>query len=669
MGQRHQAFLIARVRPHGAPPDHPGNRRCVAAFHHQWCYGSLPLKAMYRLATLVSQPENAAVIRAELHALDGKYGAAAAAYPCIPDVPCPYTASLLGVAWTTDLGPERFCSGTTLQNALLHAGMSCWGGDNNDGISVMDITDPEKPAYCFMRNENDYPLDARGYLRHYYSANDIDAGAVDAAHDSDEKQDDDTEKDKEGNRHLFLAVSNLANVPLITANGLREAWPEERFRGARKSSSSAISPPLAYDDAGLPLTLGASVKHAINDDADAAELERLIWLPGKACQVLNILRDVSPFTEGAIRLLARALSELKTTYVDLPGFQLTGPQVVALLSNVDDVESLNLSSDPLVVADDVLDIIATAPTLRRLNLMDCREVSGERLVELVMTQPARFRTVEGILHPAILTINKPDPYPCAFTYSTMENRQIACIALPFFSAAQVVQGAIYVIPWRDGMTTDVMMMSMGLSLLGWAAFHSSTRKHGQMIGERTVVSVPKSTPLVPRMQTEMWMFVFHLPYFCMSPSTESKWGFVHYTSEQGDKADGRVKDPKLGYWAKLYDLQGFLDCMKREGRPVPSDEAVQTLQGLLSEKDSKTGQCYCRFMEPEDVTEIEPPSAQIYAALALQAGQSVRLRACVLHVLHMDPTLCECTSPTRTCKVSADVAPESRVLKRVVVSM
>ncbi len=130
MGQRHQVFLIARVRPHGVPPDHPGNRRCIAAFHHQWCYGTLPLRAMRRLISLISQPETAAVVRAEIRAIDGKYGAIQAQEPRIPAVPCPYSASLLGVAWTTDLDSEDeiYISGTTLEHALLEAHMSCWDG-------------------------------------------------------------------------------------------------------------------------------------------------------------------------------------------------------------------------------------------------------------------------------------------------------------------------------------------------------------------------------------------------------------------------------------------------------------------------------------------------------------------------------------------------------------
>ena len=125
MGQRHQAFLIARIRPHGAPPNHPGNRRCIAAFHHQWCYGSLPLKAMRRLISLVSQPENATIVRAELRAIDGEYGSHGKLQPSILKIPCPFSASLLGSAWMADLdsSTDFYSNGATLQIDLLPASM------------------------------------------------------------------------------------------------------------------------------------------------------------------------------------------------------------------------------------------------------------------------------------------------------------------------------------------------------------------------------------------------------------------------------------------------------------------------------------------------------------------------------------------------------------------
>lgn len=115
MGQRHQVFLIARVRPHGTSLNQPGKYRCIAALHHQWCYGSLPLRAMRRLVSLVSQPDNAAVIRAELRGIPEEY--------CTPDVPHPFTTTLMYSAWTTDLESESFYAS---RGSILEVSGGCW---------------------------------------------------------------------------------------------------------------------------------------------------------------------------------------------------------------------------------------------------------------------------------------------------------------------------------------------------------------------------------------------------------------------------------------------------------------------------------------------------------------------------------------------------------------
>lgn len=125
MGQRHQAFLIAKVKPHGSTE---AKYRCVAAYHHQWCYGTLPLRAARRLLTLVKQPENAEIIREELRGLDGKYGRFREK-PKIPDVPCPFIATILGSSWDADLTREHaYFSGASLENNLLEASMGSWEG-------------------------------------------------------------------------------------------------------------------------------------------------------------------------------------------------------------------------------------------------------------------------------------------------------------------------------------------------------------------------------------------------------------------------------------------------------------------------------------------------------------------------------------------------------------
>ncbi|KIM35252.1 hypothetical protein M413DRAFT_32608 [Hebeloma cylindrosporum] len=149
MGQRHQAFIIARVVPSGSPPK-GAYYRCVGALHHQWCYGRLPLKAATRFMTLIKQEDNALIIREELRAMDGLYRL----YGPIPDVPCPFTYFLFESAWSTDLSKEEDSYNSNVMT--LKAGEGSKQGVNNDGITIIDVTDPANPSYhivmlqCFI---------------------------------------------------------------------------------------------------------------------------------------------------------------------------------------------------------------------------------------------------------------------------------------------------------------------------------------------------------------------------------------------------------------------------------------------------------------------------------------------------------------------------------------
>lgn len=96
MGQRHQLFIIARVRK---ATDQPKAYRCVAAFHHQWCYGKLPLRCVNRFKHLARVKENAALIQRDLDRYHEGVQLSS-------DTPCPYISFLGGSAFSTDIMKE-----------------------------------------------------------------------------------------------------------------------------------------------------------------------------------------------------------------------------------------------------------------------------------------------------------------------------------------------------------------------------------------------------------------------------------------------------------------------------------------------------------------------------------------------------------------------------------
>ena len=126
MGQRHQVFLIAQVVPHGSTER---KYRCIAAYHHQWCYGSRPLRAARRCITAIQQKDNARIIQEELRAMDGKYGVFWGA-PELPAIPCPFASYLLCVSWDIDLalGPyeSTIFSGAAHEGCIIEAHIDCW---------------------------------------------------------------------------------------------------------------------------------------------------------------------------------------------------------------------------------------------------------------------------------------------------------------------------------------------------------------------------------------------------------------------------------------------------------------------------------------------------------------------------------------------------------------
>lgn len=108
MGQRHQIFVVARVC---VAPGKPRQYRCIAAIHHQWCYGKLPLYAVNSFKHLSRVPDNATLIEEELATYHERIENS-------PEHPCPYTGYLAESAFSVDLvrdgGPYVTSSVSTL---------------------------------------------------------------------------------------------------------------------------------------------------------------------------------------------------------------------------------------------------------------------------------------------------------------------------------------------------------------------------------------------------------------------------------------------------------------------------------------------------------------------------------------------------------------------------
>lgn len=157
MGQRHQIYVRLPKRDLGK--DNPNTRgEITIGIHHQWLYGRTALKLLKQYLSFIAidQKENGADSFSRHYEATEKL---AACYSLIAE-----EAYYHGVYQFTEADSD-----------VLNDPRK---GDNNDGITVIDLT-KETPTYCFMslhhieaeageKCPNLKPLTAEEYVTYYY---------------------------------------------------------------------------------------------------------------------------------------------------------------------------------------------------------------------------------------------------------------------------------------------------------------------------------------------------------------------------------------------------------------------------------------------------------------------------------------------------------------------
>ncbi|KAF9055231.1 hypothetical protein BDZ89DRAFT_1125005 [Hymenopellis radicata] len=595
MGQRHQAFAIAKVVAHGATQ---AKYRCIGAWHHQWCYGRLPLRATRRFLTLLKQKENAALVRYEVDSIHGKFGR-------------------YGQAWNVDIEPEPnqggvYFSGTTFTNDLLYASMGSSHGDNNDGISVIDVTNPFNPHYCFVSPggieaeaevEGWTPLTAEQYARAYYPSG---------------EQQEVVETD------VLSVIASLDDTKLMTIGMLAEAWPDEYTVPERApvADREATPPPSSNIDP-VPslanLALGPAVDAALAS-GDTSDLDELVWMPDKAVALRTFLQSKSPFPDAGISLLAEIVKQdcqsTEGRIVDLTGLSLNSDQVVKVLSELKDIRSLTLPAVPDVTIDTVRRVLSAHTNIQHLALLNTG-VSSNDLGNLIADEPKLFYSIRRLVHPYIFQYNDGDHakgvrYVSAFTYFSPPGAMCygpAVASIPLLYPAQVVQALTDAL----GPSVDPPDVSGpgSSALFPLIALGTDVREAGRRWRERHLSSFPRSC--LNAFRGEGWVF-FNMtnvdPFSRMSATMRgSYYGFVKFNplalnppkgkaDEEGDKGDDNASDPPRHL---ICDFKQFLKVLEDEGRPSPSPEAVEVLDGIFKQLNKKHG---VRLITEEEVVSM-----------------------------------------------------------------
>ena len=164
MGQRHQLFVIAKIA---------SRYRSLAAVYHQSLHGESVVERLLQLLKIFSAPANAARLHDELkeafrHAKDETFwGPVAGKDSLLPENTAgfPFITTCLVVGASFDFAA---CSD---ENATPEPFNMSWrAGDNNDGMTVLDITDVSRVRYCFLADGRcDYlpnfePISAHNFL-------------------------------------------------------------------------------------------------------------------------------------------------------------------------------------------------------------------------------------------------------------------------------------------------------------------------------------------------------------------------------------------------------------------------------------------------------------------------------------------------------------------------
>ena len=167
--------------------------------------------------------------------------------------------------------------------------------DGNDGITVIDVTNLEQPAYCFVSGARAGPLSAADYARLYYPIPEPE------------------QMKKEGVRlieeDVFHAISWLDGEPPVTLEMLAEAWSRE-YEGLlvgkedhpiKEDENTGISIPALSE-----LSLKLALDRALERD-ETQELEDPVRMPGKAAIIVADFETRESLPNSALSLLAKAL--------------------------------------------------------------------------------------------------------------------------------------------------------------------------------------------------------------------------------------------------------------------------------------------------------------------------------------------------------------------------
>lgn len=416
--------------------------------------------------------------------------------------------------------------------------------DNNDGITVIDVTDPESPAYCFVsicglegEDRTNIPLmtpiSATQYLRCYYP---------EVSKDDSETPDDDPDSDDGKLEQSVLdTLRPYESVRMITIDMMAEAWPGEYSNEPNSAELSIESQDIIHMPPSLvDMTFVPALNYALKT-GETDSLDPFMWLPGNLSKVKEILRAHNPLSANDLALLSKAIAVevTQTKSIDLSHFSPTGEQLIELISAQEGVEVLNISHMQQITIDILRQLIPLLPNLRRLVLL--HTLPDADLLTLLSESPELFYRIDSIIHFAFLRRLGEAVSPVAFSHIvTNDSGEVVVASVPYFTPDQVAQALtdyLSLLKSKDPYTT-LTTMRYELPLL--ASYASAVRDPGRSWSERIVPFIPIKT-LDKLNERESWFFAWSAPNPYRS-SSKYCYAFAKLNKKVSEECQQRIDE-------------------------------------------------------------------------------------------------------------------------------
>ena len=369
MGQRHQFLVVANIGVKFRP---------LTAVHHQWLYAESALLQCRRLLSIFEETANRIPLTQELtlaHRQTDTFWTASN-----DQQPFPFINTCVLVGTSFDATDNGFYN--TVR--LLEFNISLEQIDNDDGISVIDITDLENIKYCFafpkmMRSRvsgatllRKKPLTSGAHLRRYY--------------------------DREGSKRWGRRVRSFNGYGLIDDKILQDIWADEATIPIEEAlQEKGVVGTLS--DRMMDRVIGSAVQQ---EEFDFDSLSVAQWYPGFSCKLRNKLTLLGELNELSVSSNLGPLFEMAfpdESAIDISHFRgLAAEQIIQIILHFlkcGVISSLDLSHLHQLSEKDIKTILSQKHQLEILYLLNMPQISGSFVSSISIEH---YSTIQEIYH-------------------------------------------------------------------------------------------------------------------------------------------------------------------------------------------------------------------------------------------------------------------------------